>query len=1109
MEQNNPNPPSTPLGQHVPWSTPTIPQSPINMGDLNQHLAASLNDGIEVYDAIQSTPTTWEPTPPVSSVQMELQGTPTRLNPITDNTINQQGVIVDGEDSWMASPIQYNDDHNERDSSEPLCLGIKLGPSSQSSLHAAIVRAAEMEHGCSLKHLPEKTRQLIEEIFCTNSGFDQVVKLPEEPETINIRSGSTPHASRARSKGRDHLCSLAWTHLTYESGCSDELAYFREAIPVPTNIAEFFGDIKRAIKHPMLAPPIDLSDMEVEGDKGDEVYGVGYSAGQKEDLAAMIQDLWEEISRDISECASGWSEFYLRDMIKLRVGTSIPANIQDFNDSMGMVLAALDTGLDDDLTTKGVTPSSWFRLSATLLAAMTQGVLRSGGPKVKGRVKLVPDKDHFRVAPGLGMPLTEGSRIILMARHLAELFKQHDKGDNLPFVEYFNNLQRVTQNHIRQAVKLAAVEAYQESTGDAEKIREIVMDDMADQLINQLKDDPAAQAEVERYHLVQNDDNEEQEGRAAKCAIPNVTPVTKPQRLDGSVTPQAKKNKKKKNGGRKLIILKPFSTAGSEASSTEDGMEEDPLPPPDFRIVSPPVLKPIQPISVPTNVRASQQPSGPLRDPITVLVNSISNSSPDPLRGVASSMHNPKNIMEEDLNLLTNDDRTPEAPAPATAAIPATSLAALPTLLAIPLLPGLSELLNTLQTNITAALSSQISSLIARMDQQDICITSITKPTASKGKGVAKTRETPPHLPSTTAPGVRPDAVAHPPTTPTPGASPDVAATNPVPGQPMGPPLGPPPTVTPTLQARKNSPVPVPRNATRWASIITSSTYAGQTAARAGAITNTGTVGRTVTGGKKAGGTPAYLINTEITVMRGKGLKDPKKEEAVRNLSPNQIIQSVWSQMEKLTASPPMLMCGRWSTKPGSLNFVALCELEQEWGFNTAELDSLVCIQTRYAVKNHLPLCVPQVKDTIAREVMKDTRNGITQIQEVLKAFKDKWGSFSPMKYIESILKNKHFVSEDEIKVFNKQCKSAGDKAREVQDAVVFVGNLVASLYKNNEVNRKISSDEAETLVIMHDLHIQPADGVGVGPCAANVIKDYLKHPLALFNAMKMREAHA
>ncbi|KAI9434273.1 hypothetical protein BJY52DRAFT_1231226 [Lactarius psammicola] len=499
MEQNSANnPPSTPSGIHVPWATPTIPANPLNIGELQSQLQ-SLN----APEIMPSTPSSWDPTPPPTHMlgRVERQGTPSEYR--IGANIADEAVEVDG-DSRMASPVQYTDDgkNNEdgRASSEPVCLGIKLGPSSQSSLRAAIVRAAEMERGRSLKRLPDKTHRLIEETL-KEQGFerDGDLTLPEIPETINvIHSGSTPRAGSMARKSRDHSRSSAWTHLTHESGCTDELEYFRDAVPVPTDIISFFGDIERAIRHLMLAPPIDLSEMQVEGNPGEEVYGVGYSEGQKEDLTTMLQDLREEIGRDISEGASGWSEFYLKDMIRLRVDSSIPANAADFNDSMGMVLSALDAGLDDDLTTKGVTPSSWFRLSVALLAAMTRGVLRSGGPKVKGRVKLIPDEDHFRVALGLGMPVTEGGRIIVMARHLAELFEQFDKGDNPPFVEYFNNLQKVTQSHIRRAVKLAAVEEYQKSTEDESTIKEIVMEDMANQLINQLKDDPVAQEQVER-----------------------------------------------------------------------------------------------------------------------------------------------------------------------------------------------------------------------------------------------------------------------------------------------------------------------------------------------------------------------------------------------------------------------------------------------------------------------------------------------------------------------------------------------------------------------------------------------------------------------------------
>ncbi|KAI9429901.1 hypothetical protein BJY52DRAFT_1200347 [Lactarius psammicola] len=345
MEQNSANnPPSTPSGVHVPWATPIIPANPLNIGDLQSQLQ-SLN----VPEIMPLTPSSWDPTPPPTHMlgRVERQGTPSEYRAGANNA--DEAVEVDG-DSRMASPVQYTDDGKNddgRDSSEPLCLGVKLGPSSQSSLRAAIVRAAEMERGRSLKRLPEKTRKLIEETLRTNTASDGKDFLPDEPETIQVHNSSTPCAgSRARSKGRDHSRSSAWTHLTHESGCTEELAYFREAVPVPTDIISFFGDLEKAIKCPILPPPIDLSDMEVKGDKGDETYSVGYSVGQREDLATMIQDLREEIGRDISEGASGWSEFYLKDMIKLRVDSSIPANVQDFNDSMGMVLSALDAGLD-------------------------------------------------------------------------------------------------------------------------------------------------------------------------------------------------------------------------------------------------------------------------------------------------------------------------------------------------------------------------------------------------------------------------------------------------------------------------------------------------------------------------------------------------------------------------------------------------------------------------------------------------------------------------------------------------------------------------------------------------------------------------------------------
>ncbi|KAI9430010.1 hypothetical protein BJY52DRAFT_1200308 [Lactarius psammicola] len=200
MEQNTANnPPATPSGIHVPWATPIIPANPINIGELQSQLQ-SLN----APEIMPSTPSSWDPTPSPSHMLglVERQGTPSEYC-VGANKADEI-VEVDG-DSRMASPVQYMDDGKNvdgRDSSEPLCLGIKLGPSLQSSLQAAIVRAAEMERGRSLKHLPEKIRCLIEETIHTNIGSDEGINLPDKPETIQIHSSSTPRAgSRARSKG--------------------------------------------------------------------------------------------------------------------------------------------------------------------------------------------------------------------------------------------------------------------------------------------------------------------------------------------------------------------------------------------------------------------------------------------------------------------------------------------------------------------------------------------------------------------------------------------------------------------------------------------------------------------------------------------------------------------------------------------------------------------------------------------------------------------------------------------------------------------------------------------------------------------------------------------
>ncbi|KAI9450050.1 hypothetical protein BJY52DRAFT_1192105 [Lactarius psammicola] len=1070
----------------------------------------------------QTTPTVWEPTPPP---------------PILPPT-HQEGMGSVAPDALNCDTAMNSPD------SDVQLVGITVGnnqdvPTSQQSLHEALVKAAEgMVRGRPPVRLPATTRALIADAAKRPSGAEPAVSA--QP----IRSVSR---AQAHMRLRDASRASAWSDASFESFDNDDLEFFREAVPIPTDIPQFFEDLEAAFHAPYLLEAVDISGIEVDGVAGTDRHGVCYTDDNRNDLVALTEDLRQELGREISSAASGYAEFYLHDMIKLHKNSNIPASVQDFNDSVGMVIAALDAGVDADLPIKGLLPSSWFRLAAGLLSAMLRGVLRSRDQKSKGRVDCDPI-DHFHISQDLDKPETEGGRIAVMARQLSDTFDLYSRKDQPESVEYLQRIQKITQRYTRRAVTKAAAQSYQVSVEDAVTMKNIALEDRASRVLQDLANDPDTKAIVERevrrrmmkkledecmedidewrtvyrkglaaalraeatgteipvlshsqivrecsgeiqaqvdkkveeirlsiiqeevekhlllsetdnakasirrkyyanietarqearaevssekkawavayrdsnhleflsakakdlgYMLVRLDADEEREGRSAKrgalegkrscsasraedvtpCSVP-VTPVTRPRKLDGSITPTPVK--KKKGKGRALVIPKPLpNRSGVQAVAGEDSMDEDaPLPPPLFLASSsapstPKTAVPILPISVPTNVRASQQPDGPVRDPVLVplpptipptpivavvdLPTAIqgsarvvpnSESSQDsqdgvlplmdsPLRGVSSSMHNPKNQMEVDAGAQpplapshTPID-TPTPDAPVKTSLPTVGVSALPS---IPLMPGLAELLSALQTNITNAFTSQIASITQRLDQHDSQIKDIvststpsvpprTNPISAtaplsvsgavnQGKGKGKAMVTagpvaakPPTFPGVPAPAASAKDAGLPSTSPVSSAPTKAAPKPPAAAAASSAPAGP-------LSRAPLGPVPVPREATRWASVITNSNFAGQHAARQSAKESAASIGRGVSGAKKAGGSPSYLQNTEITVIRGKGMKDEKAETNIRRLSPSQIVQSVRGNMEKLTATPPALMCGRWSTKEGSCNFV-------------------------------------------------------------------------------------------------------------------------------------------------------------------------------------------
>ncbi|KAI9452694.1 hypothetical protein BJY52DRAFT_1225990 [Lactarius psammicola] len=447
-------------------------------------------------------------------------------------------------------------------------------------------------------------------------------------------------------------------------------------------------------------------------------------------------------------------------------------------------------------------------------------------------------------------------------------------------------------------------------------------------------------AEELGYVLISKDDAEEREGRAAKrhagpvgkreCSGSRVSPATPSevpatpqnhtQPLDTSRTPTARKKTK----GKRVLALPSLPRSRSHSISSQP-LDLSDVPDVDMTDIKRPLFfaspyPDISGISVPAGVRPSQAPEAPLRDPRTRLSEPATDISvfvapahetpipdatppsrvltPDSTRGVASSMHNPDNAMAED----TMPAKAPATDGVVTAqAAPDSTLVPppLPSLPPIPLLPGLAEMLNALQSNIMTSFTAQINHLSSRIDAQDEVI-KIRPQQSSKGKGKQPQATPGPAPPSPPAEGV-------PAVPPTQNTTPQEAL--PVP-DPL--PVPRPPPIPPRSSRPPKALLP---ERTTWAGIVTPGNFAQNQTARDNARSNANTIGRTAGGATRKGkaANPLSLDNTEITIARGQGLQDKAAEDRLYKSNPGGIVQAAHSAMERMSAQAPPVLYGRWS----------------------------------------------------------------------------------------------------------------------------------------------------------------------------------------------------
>ncbi|KAI9432870.1 hypothetical protein BJY52DRAFT_1198948 [Lactarius psammicola] len=499
MEQNNQPPPSP---QHVPWSQDPVPPSPAlnpnDVGHLLAHIKTFNKDPIpsqpyrDVMDAgfdpnTQPAPEithdtqygvrenynwllTSSPLPPVGSAEM--QGTaPNRHHQLPP--IETMAPLPDSSFNSLQSTVQYT----QPSAQEVIAAGspARAGLSDrtkrfirEAAANLQVIRAAKVPNT-----LPQETRNIIREAVEARA-FQPAPRA--SPEVIFVRSSTADPCDVVVPPSRPASVASVWSHVTRETNDTGYTVGFRNTFP-EIRIKDFVDSINDALRAPVLE---ELRPSVEDPNWADEDGTV----------ERIKNELMVELGRDVSESQTGYAHFYLAAPLQLHKDNDYPCSNEGFNLSVALVIAALDSGVEDnrgDLEQAGMIPSSWFRLSSAMLGAILRGALRSGGRKIQGRVKIDQDEmDDWKIAEGLTPPVTQGGRIATQAQQLTNFFMHYAGADEPPLAEFYDSVLRVGQNHIEKVVRLKAAATYQASVADVQGLTDMVLDDMSRQIYSHM-----------------------------------------------------------------------------------------------------------------------------------------------------------------------------------------------------------------------------------------------------------------------------------------------------------------------------------------------------------------------------------------------------------------------------------------------------------------------------------------------------------------------------------------------------------------------------------------------------------------------------------------------
>lgn len=206
--------------------------------------------------------------------------------------------------------------------------------------------------------------------------------------------------------------------------------------------------------------------------------------------------------RKLSDDAMGFGYYYPVPGFQLRPDSNLQITSDEVNASTMTTTVLLDTGLSKDainVTQRGLTNTSWFRLAHTLMGSIIRGAMRSPAFRKLGRNSLNHVADHHFSPPGGPRPLTHLQLMQAMAHQLSRICDTNPENEQFQPTNMYDTTLRHLADQIHNVLKEQAREGITQEDRDAARLR--ALQELDQEYERTLRQDPETQDILEKRAL--------------------------------------------------------------------------------------------------------------------------------------------------------------------------------------------------------------------------------------------------------------------------------------------------------------------------------------------------------------------------------------------------------------------------------------------------------------------------------------------------------------------------------------------------------------------------------------------------------------------------------